>query len=889
MPLSTGTKLGPYEIVSPLGAGGMGEVYRARDTRLDRTVAIKILAGNLSSDTTRKLRFEREAKTVSALNHPNICSLFDIGSQDGIDFIVMECIEGESLAQRLERGPLPTDQVLRIGAEIAGAIGIAHRTGVVHRDIKPGNIMLTKSGAKLLDFGLARPTSAAANLASMTATSAEPVSPVTQEGTIVGTFQYMSPEQVEGKEVDARSDIFSLGAVLYEMLTGQRAFAGKSQLSVASAILEKDPAPIRSLQPLTPPSLDHVIQRCLAKDPDDRWQTGRDLAGELKWIASGASVSGDSSSSVSSAVSSHWKGSGIVGWIVAGVLGALLLAGALWWHRSRAVTEAMYFSAPLPFSAHGVAISPDGHTIAVVGFKADERKNLIWLYQAGSRDAKPIEGTENANFPFWSPDGKSLGFFADGKLKRVDVAGGPAQTLADSPNGRGGSWSSDGTIIFTPSGEMNIGINRISAGGGAATPMTHVDPALHETSERWPVFLPDGKHYIFMGFNIAATSAEQNIYLGEIDSNQRTLLVKAQSNAAYAEPGYLLFYRDGILFAQRFDLRSYKLTGEPQAVLTQIQTLPRLGFAVFALSNDGLLVAQNGTSASLSRLLWYDRKGNEVGAVGAPGTYSNVSLSPDGKSAASDNTDLESQNTDIWIYNVNREGARRMTFDPAIDAAPIWRPDGKGIVFASGRKPAFDLYVKNIDGAEDEKLIQPDQTRDRYPVAWSPDGQNILLVQGAEMSYLHVADSTARAFLKTSGTVRSGQFSPDGKWVAYASNESGRWEIYVTSFPGAVGKWQVSNGGGTQPRWRGDGKEIFYLSPDSKMMAVATTEGVSFTSGSPVALFQADPHELVATSEMSAYDVSKDGQRFLINTDLKTDAAQPMSVVLHWDAALKPQ
>jgi Tol biopolymer transport system component len=549
----------------------------------------------------------------------------------------------------------------------------------------------------------------------------------------------------------------------------------------------------------------------------------------------------------------------------------------------------MYFSAPLPFSTHGVAISPNGHTVAVVGFKADERKNLIWLYEPGARDAKPIAGTENANFPFWSPDGKSLGFFADGKLKRTDIAGGPSQVLADSPNGRGGAWAPDGTIIFTPSGEMGVGLYRISASGGTAAPMTTVDATLRETSERWPVFLPDGKHYIVMGFNIAATNAEQAIYVGQLGSNERTLLVNAQSNVAYAAPGYALFYRDGILFAQRLNLSTYKLTGEPQAILSQVQTLPRLGFAVFAVSNDGILVAQSGTSAALSRLLWYDRKGNEVGEISVPTAFSNVALSPDGKSVASDNTDQENQNADIWIYGLSGSGARRMTFDPAIDAAPVWRPDSKQLVFASGRQRAFDLYLKNIDGAEEEKLVKPDQSRDRYPVAWSPDGQNILYVQGAGMAYLHLPDLSTHIFSQTSGTAKGGQFSPDGKWVAYASNESGRWEIYVTSFPGAVGKWQISNAGGTQPRWRGDGKELFYLSPDAQIMAVATTEGASFTSGSPVGLFQANPREIVATSEMSAYDVAKDGQRFLINTDSKTAEAQPMSVVLHWDAALKPQ
>lgn len=886
MTLPAGTKLGPYEIVEPLGAGGMGEVYRAKDTRLDRAVAIKVLPPQFSSDPTRKMRFEREARTVSTLNHPNICSLFDVGSQDGVEFLVMECIDGESLAKRLKRGALAVDQVLRIGAELAAAVGTAHRGGVIHRDIKPGNIMLTKSGAKLLDFGLARPTAATASVASMTTTSASP-SPVTEEGTIVGTFQYMSPEQLEGKELDARSDIFSLGAVLYEMVTGERAFPGNSQLGVASAILEKDVAPIRNLKPLTPASLEHVIGRCLAKDPDDRWQTGRDLAGELKWIADSGSNPSASITPVHTQSLAAQDLKRMWGWIAAGLLAALLIAGAVLWHTKKQEERTQYFSAPLPFSVRGMAIAPNGHTVAVVGYKAEERKNLVWLYEVGGREAKSVAGTEDANFPFWSPDGKSLGFFADGKLKRVDIAGGAAQTLADAPTGRGGTWNQNGDILFTPSGEMGVVLNLISATGGVPKPISVLDPKRNETSHRWPMFLPDGKHYLYLAFDVADRAGTDAIYAGELGSSGKKLLARAVSNAAYAEPGLLLFYRDGALFSQHFDANSLALSGTPQPVLADVQLLPRIGRASFAVSNDGLLVAQSGAAASLSRLIWYDRKGNEQGSVGAPDVYANLALSQDGKSVAVDKTDLANQNADVWIYNLHGEGVKRMTFNPAIDATPVWSPDSTQILFSSGRNPTFDLYLKNVDGAQEEKSINDDPTGDKYPTSWSRDGKTIMFTRGQRLWLMSYPELKTRVFFDGSGSTKSGQFSPDGKWVAYSSNESGRWEIYVTSYPDAKGKWQVSNQGGTQPRWRGDGKELFFLAPDAMMMAVPVGGEGSFNFGAPVGLFHATPREMVATSEMIAYDVTKDGQKFLINTDITTGNAQPMSVVLHWDAELK--
>ena len=886
MALTSGIKLGPYEIQSRLGAGGMGEVYRALDTRLDRTVAIKVLASHLSSSPELKQRMEREARAISSLNHPHICHLYDIGSQDGTDYLVMEFLEGETLAERIRKGAVPLNEILKIGIAVGEALAVAHRQGIVHRDLKPGNIMLTKGGAKLMDFGLAKSagsgaptgTSSAPFLsAAQTMSQASPVSPLTTAGTMIGTIQYMSPEQIEGKEADARSDLFALGAVLYEMVTGARPFEGKSQISVASAILEKEPAPISAVQPLTPPAFEHIVTACLAKNPEDRFQTAHDVALQLKWIAQrGTPALGSTGKR-----GNHRE---LLAWLIAGGLALMLTAFVLWGRGSKGTEQTTYFSAPLPFAARAVAVSPNGHTVAIAGHRESERIDVLWIYEPGSQEATNLARTEGASFPFWSPDGRSLGFFADGKLKKLNLDGGPVQTLCDASTGRGGTWNKDGVILFTPSGTLGVGLYRVSASGGTPTQVTVPDKTLNEDSNRWPLFLPDGIHYLYSAINLSGRRDLYSIYVGSLNSNEKRLVVKAKGNGAYAAPGYLLFYRDQTLFAQHFDTRKFELTGEPVPVLTEVQFFPRISEAVFAASTAGLLVAQRNADSGASQLLWFDRKGQQIGVALNPGIYGNIMLAPNGRAVASDTTDLASQNTDIWTYDLETRSAKRLTFDPAIDSLPVWSPDGSRTVFASNRELRFDLYLKDTNGAQEEKVI-PQDGPDRFPTDWSRDGKYVLYGRGPDLWFLTFPELRATQFLKAASTLKTGRFSPDGKWVAYSSNESGRWEIYVTSFPEAHGKWQVSNTGGDQPRWRGDGKELFYLSTDSKIMAVPVKTGSNFDAGTPTALFQANPREMVATSELFSYDVSNDGQKFLVNASLKT-AMTPMSVVLNWSAKL---
>lgn len=898
MALAPGTHLGPYEILTLLGTGGMGEVYRARDTRLDRDVAIKVLPAELSADSSRKHRFEREAKIISSLSHPNICVLYDVGNQNGTEYLVMECIEGDTLAKRLERGELPTEQLLKIGTEIAGGLDKAHRSGVIHRDLKPGNIMLTKTGAKLLDFGLAKPAVPSPN--AITLTSAAKATPVTDQGIVVGTFQYMSPEQVEGKELDGRSDIFSLGAVLYEMLTGQRAFQGKSQLSVASAILDKEPTPLNTLKPLTPPSLDHVIRRCLAKDPDERWQTARDLALELKWMVE--SVSQAEPLAPTRQPRTRWRRLAVVAAVFLGF--ALALNAFLYWGKTPRLAAPVRFEIPVPAGSLNFALSPDGRQLAILAPGPDGRR-LIWIRALDSLETRPLPGTENVYGPhaFWSPDSRFVAFQSGSKLKRIDISGGPPQTICDtSASVLGGAWNKDDIIIFGTDGK---GIMQVSAWGGVPTFLTTTGG--RNEIHAFPSFLSDGRHFVYL-----RAPENSGIYIGSLDakpeqqSSKRILatsLMAVYAPSSDAGSGRLFFMRDGTLLAQMFEERRLELVGEPTPVAEQVGTF--LLSAGFSASANGVIAFRAGKSATaLSGLSWYDRQGKELGDAGESGTFSydDLALSPDGTRVAATRIDPKSLGASqvIWLLDLVRVVSARFTFDLSPDLAPVWSPDSSRVAFTAARAGGTGIYQKAANGAGKEQVLVSPTDDAKFPNHWSRDGRFLLYTQqdaktNADLWVLPltgdgVPSGEPMPFANTEFSEGQGQFSPDTHWIAYASDESGRVEVYVQPFPtppGGGSKTPVSSDGGNQPRWRRDGKELFYLSLDGKLMAVDVTEGPIFKGGSPKPLFQLPATSVYNSAALDVFrwDTTPDGKRFLINT-AKT-SSEPLTVILNWTAELK--
>jgi Tol biopolymer transport system component len=892
MTLPIGARLGPYEIVAQAGAGGMGEVYRARDIRLDRTVAIKILPAYLSAMPESKQRFEREARAISSLQHPNICTLYDIGSEDGTDYLVMEYLEGETLADRLAKGPLPPEQVLSYGVEIAEGLEKAHRTGVVHRDLKPGNIMLTKSGAKLMDFGLAKTTVAAPPASGLTATLASPHAsqPLTAEGMVVGTFQYMSPEQVEGKEADARSDIFALGAVLYEMATGKRAFPGKSQASVVAAVLALEPKPISTIQPMSPPALDRVVKGCLAKDPDERWQTAHDVKLQLEWIAEGGSQAG-----IPAPVSARRRMSQNVAWATAAVclLAAVAFAVA-WWLRAPSLRRPVRVSILAPennaFKPFDLAISPDGSKLAFVATDA-AGKSQLWVRPLESLSAQPLAETQGASLPFWSADSRSLGFFADGKMKRVEASGGALQVLADAPTPRGGAWSAEGVILFAPSaGEP---LYRVPATGGSPAPVTTLDTKKGDVSHRWPCFLPDGRHFVFMVRRGGATPSTVNAplqeegdlgtYAASLDAKEKVFVVNSPRRTLYA-PGYLLFVRGNNLMAQRFDEKHLRLAGEPTPVAEQV-AMDATFNAAYSVSDNGTLVVHSGGLAASSVVTWYDRGGKSAGSL-ASDNFNVIRLAPDDRRLAASIYDT-SGGEDIWLFDLVRGVRTRFTFDPALDDDPVWSPDGNSMVFDSNRGGTYGIYQKLSNGAQKEELAFTDPAT-KFPSSWSHDGKYVLFDRLDPQRKLKTdvwvlpmfGDHKAFPLVATEFNEQYGEFSPDGRWVAYVSNESGRDEVYAVAFPNPAARFQISAGGGSNPLWRGN--ELFYTDADNKIMAVdLVARGDSLEIATPHALWQ--PR---LTNTSPPYTVTADGKRFLAN-ELPLQSTGHLTVVFNWDAGLK--
>jgi len=882
MALTPGAKLGPYEIQSAIGAGGMGEVYRARDTRLGRDVAIKILPERLSANPEAEQRFDREARTISSLNHPNICQLYDVGSQGGISYLVMELLDGETLADRLRKGALPLEQVFRYGIEICDGLERAHKGGVIHRDLKPGNIMLTKTGAKLMDFGLAKPVLPESPPSSgLSQTLATAQHPLTAQGMVVGTFQYMSPEQVEGREADARSDIFALGAVLYEMITGRRAFAGKNTASTIAAVLAAEPPSISSVQPLSPPALESTVKSCLAKDPDERLQTAHDVKLQLRWVKE------NPSSASLAAQPARRNLRDRLGWLVAGLMLVLLAAASAWWLRGRESPSAMYFNSSVPFPARSVALSPDGHTLALVAYSEQANKNVIWTQTIGGRSATAIPGTEDGSFPFWSPDGRSLGFFAQGKLKTIEVSSGrSAQILADAAFGRGGTWNRDGVILFTPTAWT--GIYRIPSSGGTPVAVTKSDSSLSQPSHRWPFFLPDGRHFLYLACNFSGRLDKNQIVVGSLDSDEKHIVQTASTNAVYADPGYLLYWRDGALVAQDFDLRDYTLHGETHTVSDAVQYYPQTNLAVFAEAGKTLVVQTSaGNRSPKPQLVWFDRQGKQLGVVGPPQLVGNLKLSPDGHRLVVDKTDTDGRHVNIWIHELASDTDTRIGFGPWLEQMPIWSPDGRRLLYASNEKLYFSVYSKNADGSGAADNFLDFKAIEQEAWDWSRDGKYLLMRKDNELWSVTMPGLQAQPLLQLPSLVRNAQFSPDGKYVAYASIETGRWEIYVSPFPSFGNKWQVSQGGGEEPRWRADGREIFYLAPDGHMTATAVKTGSGFEASTPTPLFLTHPRQPLSAQDFFTYDVTADGQKFLVNTRADTVSSAPLSVVLNWTSEME--
>ncbi len=867
MSITSGTKLGPYEILSLLGAGGMGEVYRARDTRLDRDVAIKVLSGHIVSSPSLKERFDREARTISQLSHPNICHLYDVGSQDGADYLVMEYLEGSTLADRLVRGPLSLDEVLRYGAQIADGLDKAHQQGVIHRDLKPGNIMLTKAGAKVLDFGLAKQSqvgpSSATVLTAMTAGK-----PLTVEGTIVGTYQYMAPEQIEGAEADTRSDIFALGCVLYEMATGTRAFAGKTQASVIASILASEPAPLSRMAPMTPPALERLIRSCMAKEREERIQSAHDVKLQLEWIAEAGSQAG-----VPAPVAKR-RTSQRLAWIAAAVALAAAIALAIGFVLRAPVPARPLRVSILPpdkhsFDALSIALSPDGTKLAFVATSAGGAPQL-WVRPLDSTAAQPLAGTDDAAFPFWSPDSRSLGFFAQGKLRIIDASGGAVQTLADAPQPRGGSWGASGVIVYTP--DATSALLRIPAAGGTPSHVIGQEKAATSVgSPRWPVFLPDGKHFIFFQFSPDSQAIGGDIHLAGLESQRDTVLVSSDYRAQYAS-GHLLFVKGGNLMVQSFDEKELKLTGTPVPIAEQVRGEAR-GAAAFSLSSEGKLIFAGGQATALD-LAWYDRSGKKDDTIDS-GTFQDAHISPDGKKVSAARADAGGH-LEIYIYDLARGTKSQFSFSQSRDDDPIWSPDGNTIVFDSARNGKIDLYTRPANGARQEELLYHDDL-DKYPGSWSSDGKYIAYETIGPDSHFDVwampmlGDRKPFPFLQEKYNIRYPAFSPDCKWMTFTSSESGHPQVYVVAFPKAGGKFLV--GDGVFPVWSNNGKEILYLDDHSRIASVEVTpHGDSVEFGKPQSLFPAQP---------SSFEASADGKRLLMMQAPVQDSPS-LTLVVNW-------
>jgi len=892
MTLEKGHKLGPYEIEEPLGAGGMGEVYRAKHTRLDRTVAIKVLPERTAMNADLRARFEREAKAISSLNHPHICTLHDVGHHEDIDFLVMECLEGEVLSSRLKRGAIDVEEGLEIASQIADALAAAHTQGLVHRDLKPDNIFLTKEGAKLLDFGLAKLQMSEGIVEGMTGVTQ--TTPLTGKGTIVGTLHYMSPEQLEGKEADARSDVFSFGATLYEMITGRRAFEGESQANLIAAVMERTPPPISEAKPKAPPGLVRLVRKCLEKDADLRWQSARDLADELRWIAQSGSQAG-----VSASVSGRRRFHLRLSWaLLAATSVAAVLLAVLHFSQTEPVRKTTRSTITIEQNFQSIEwphISPDGQLLAFLG-RDSLNTPSIWIRPLNSLKAYRLAGTENAGRPFWSPDSRYLAFFVDRvQLMKIPVAGGPVQLICEY-NGIDGSWGSDGTILF----DFMAGdpIMQVPAAGGSPTPATTVDKDGGENDHSWPHFLPDGKHFLYLirgdDTTMQATrySSEQGyaktLWVGSLDGSVDRELFRVHSRVEYCEPGYIMHCRDGVLLAQRLDVDNMAIVGEPIPIAENVSLSPET--YQFNVSNEGSLVYKSESDIGSSQILVVDRTGRELDTIGETGQYYSLALSPDGRRLAFDNK-IDMLRLDVWIYHLDRGLSSRLTFVEAGDGLPVWSPDGERIVFTSERTGNWGIYERSASGTGDSRLIYDWEANQLFPTDWSRDGRflSISVLQDSwDIFFIDMADSTnLQPVVTTPHNEQSGSFSPDGRYLAYQSDETGSFEVYVRELGEVGAKWQISANGGFAPKLCADGEELYFWDDDNYLVAVPVqVSDRAFETGLPRRLFQ---RAVNANAFMGHryYDVAADGDRFYLNVPVDAAGQSRFVVILNWDAELE--
>ena len=854
MPLAPSTRLGPYEILAPLGAGGMGEVYKARDTRLDRIVAVKVSNEQFSE------RFEREARAVAALNHPHICQLYDVGP----NYLVMEFIEGAPLA-----GPLPVEETLKYALQICDALDAAHHKGIVHRDLKPANILLTKQGIKLLDFGLAKVGSEAA-LDDRTLSKA-----LTAQGQIVGTLQYMSPEQLQGKKADSRSDIFAFGCVLYEILTGKRAFDGANSASVITAIMSAEPQP---LPEPCPPMLERVLKTCLAKDPEGRFQTAKDLKRALEWSTA---VPREAAPPQTSPAPSSPQRRTWLAWTAAAMLGIALAALAVVHFREKPPeTQLMKFTVPAPQRAGFgyVALSPDGRRIAFLARDADGKARLF-LRSLDSLITQPLPGTEGAIYSFWSPDSRFIAFFSGREIKKIEASGGVVQKIGEVGEPQGGAWSPDGTILVARNLDS---IYRVPASGGTPQRLTELDLARKESRHYWPSMLADGRHFLY---TVTSPLPEvQGVWIASIDNpKEKRRLLPDLAQAVFAE-GYVLFVRGGNLMAQRFDARSLTVRGEAVPIVDRVNYSPTSGWADFSVSDNGAIAI--GTSTPDRRMTWLDRSGKPLGAFGAQGRYQYLSLSPDQNRVAADSGTTTGY--ELFVMEPTRGTTTQITYGEATGNFPVWSPDGSRIAFGSNRDGVYNLYAKSANGGSQEELLLKND-RNKFLTDWSRDGRYILYGEqdpATRKSDLWVLPTTGERkpvpCVRSEFEKRDGRFSPDGRWIAYWSDESSGPQIYVQSFPAGSGKWQISTDGGTRPCWRDDGKELFYMDGGGRLMAVDVKPGAGFEAGPPKLLF-----ETGIVSTLIHFDVARGGQRFLMPVPEGGMETPPVTMILNWTAGLR--